>query len=117
MGPHIDKSPFNQRGLFLFVVKDIGCYIIFSKKLDKHYVGVCQDNLLQRIRHHNTAQYGSHRFTSAADDWELRLFIPAMDYSHAVRMERKIKMMKSRVYIQNLLKYPELVEKIYNQTR
>ncbi|MFT3753332.1 MAG: GIY-YIG nuclease family protein [Paludibacter sp.] len=63
----------------------IGCYIIHSSKLNRFYIGVTQDGVAARITKHNASTYGSHRFTSAADDWELFLFIPTADY--AMRLE------------------------------
>ena len=57
-----------------------------------------------------------HRFTAAANDWELFLKIDVNNYTHAVRLERKIKSMKSSKYIQNLKKYPELAAKITQET-
>jgi putative endonuclease len=93
-----------------------GCYILYSKKIEKFYIGVTLKSLDQRIDFHNTSYYGNNHFTSVTDDWELQLFIPTLNYSHAIRIERKIKSMKSKVYIQNLLKYNELVQKIYDLT-
>jgi putative endonuclease len=94
----------------------IGCYIIHSKQLRRYYVGVTQDDLTARIVKHNESSYGTHRFTSRASDWELYLFIPTSDYPHAVRIERKIKSMKSSVYIENLQKYPELLAQLVSST-
>ncbi len=93
------------------------CYILFSQKLNKFYVGVTTDDIHVRITKHNESQYGNHRYTSTADDWELYLDIVVEDFAHAVRMERKIKSMKSSKYIQNLKKYPELLEKIRLETK
>lgn len=93
-------------------MKDICCYILFSPSLCKFYTGACQDSLDDRIRKHNNHDYGMHRFTAAASDWELFLRIDAVSYAHALRIERKIKSMKSSVYIRNLAKYPEMVQKI-----
>ncbi|HQO49162.1 MAG TPA: hypothetical protein PK939_01950 [Bacteroidales bacterium] len=76
----------------------------------------CREDLPGRILHHNAHLYGNHRFTAAASDWELFLAIPVKDYSHAIRLERLIKAMKSAKYIRNLKKYPALVEKIVNET-
>lgn len=92
------------------------CYILFSNTLNKFYVGATQDDLPNRIQNHNNHSYGSHRFTAKAKDWHLFLAIPANDYSHAIRIERKIKSMKSRKYIENLNRYSELREKIIEQT-
>ena len=97
-------------------MKDVGCYIIFSKILNKNYIGVCQDSLQERIKKHNSSFYGKNRFTSKANDWSLKLFIPTASFSHAIRLERKIKSMKSSKYVDNLTKYPELINKILLET-
>jgi putative endonuclease len=89
-----------------------GCYILYSQKLAKYYVGATQEDVLSRIEKHNNHMYGEHRFTAATNDWQLFLFIASDDYAHAVRIERHIKKMKSKVYINNLKKYPELAEKL-----
>ena len=86
------------------------CYIIFSKSLNRFYVGACQ-NLEERIQNHNNGTYGKTTYTSTATDWELFLDIESNDFSHARRLEIKIKSNKSRTYILYLKKYPELVEK------
>jgi putative endonuclease len=91
------------------------CYIIFSQKLNRFYIGASQDEPTERIKKHNTHAYGSHRFTAAADNWTLFLDIPFSSFAHTVRLERFIKSKKSSDYIQNLKKYPEILEKIKNQ--
>jgi putative endonuclease len=73
--------------------------------------------LQQRINIHNQALYGSKCFTASAKDWRLIIFIQTENYTHAIRLERKIKAMKSSKYIENLLKYPELIEKIILETK
>ena len=92
------------------------CYILHSDKLDKFYVGATHLTVSERTVKHNKHAYGNHRFTALANDWKLFLDIHANDYAHAVRIERKIKSMKSSVYIRNLKKYPELVRKIVQNT-
>jgi putative endonuclease len=94
----------------------VGCYIIFSDKLNKFYIGATQEDVTLRIMKHNLGTYGKHRFTSTTNDWELFLFISALDYAHAIRIERKVKSMKSRTYIHNLVKYPELHQKLVSST-
>jgi putative endonuclease len=91
------------------------CYILYSQKLTRFYVGV-STNLEERLKKHNNHTYGAHRFTAKASDWEIFLSIELVDYSHAVRLERKIKLQKSAKYIRNLKQYPELVEKIISET-
>ncbi len=87
------------------------CYIIYSKKANHYYVGASRD-LLERIRKHNEKAYGSKAYTAIADDWQLFHFIDCDNYAHALRIERHVKEMKSRTYIENLKKYPEMCEKL-----
>lgn len=72
--------------------------------------------MVERIQKHNNHDYGNHRFTAVSNDWELFLKIEVKNYAHAVRLERKIKSMKSSTFIKNLVKYPELAEKIKSET-
>ena len=92
------------------------CYILFSPLLNRFYTGATQKPIDDRIFKHNNHLYGKHRYTAITDDWELFLKIEVSDYSHAIRLEKLIKSMKSSKYIRNLKKYPELIEKITKQT-
>ena len=94
-----------------------GCYILYSEKLCRFYIGVTQDDVAARIKKHNEAYYGKYKYTSKSNDWTLFLFIETSDFSHAVRIERKIKSMKSSKYIRNLKTNPELVSKIIKETK
>jgi putative endonuclease len=51
-------------------------------------------------------------FTAKADDWVLSFFNDNLEYSQARSIERHIKEMKTKAYIQNLKKYPEMMEKL-----
>jgi putative endonuclease len=88
------------------------CYIIFSQKLQCHYIGACHEDLESRIAKHNTHDYGAHRFTAKAEDWRLVLAIACENYSQAIKIEKHIKRMKSSIYISNLIKYPEMQLKL-----
>ncbi len=92
------------------------CYILYSPMLNKYYIGATQSEISSRISKHNYHLYGNHRYTATTEDWELFLSIEVEEYSHAIRIERKIKSMKSKVYIQNLKKYPEMLEKLVEIT-
>ncbi|MEM6514613.1 MAG: GIY-YIG nuclease family protein [Bacteroidota bacterium] len=92
------------------------CYIIFSPSKNRYYVGACKD-FTSRLNKHNAGEYGKSTYTTFTADWEPYLSIDADDFSHARRLELKIKKMKSRVYIKNLKKYPEMVERIKNKCR
>jgi putative endonuclease len=58
---------------------------------------------------------GNKSYTHCATDWKLFLLIPCTMIGQAVYIESKIKRMKSRKYIENLKKYPEIVEKILKE--
>ena len=92
------------------------CYILFSPTLDKFYIGATSTDIDLRIDKHNTAFYGNSKFTSKAKDWELFLSLDASDYQHALRIETKIKKMKSKTYILNLKNYEEMRTLLYNNT-
>lgn len=87
------------------------CYIIYSSRFDRYYVGATQDCVFTRIQNHNFAKYKGAS-TSFANDWEIFLIIECDSFSTAVKVERHIKCMKSKTYIQNLKKYPEMIFKI-----
>jgi putative endonuclease len=88
------------------------CYILYSHKIEKFYIGATHEDVDARIEKHNKNTYGNHRFTATTDDWELFLLIPTNNYQMAIRIERKIKSMKSAEYIRNLKKYPEMIQKL-----
>ena len=85
-------------------------YILFSKKLDRYYTGSCKD-LSYRIGQHLNKEF-VNSFTAKADDWELFFFVDDLLQSQARLIEEHIKRMKSRTYIENLKKYPEIIQKL-----
>ena len=89
----------------------IACYILYSTSLDRYYTGITQESIENRLELHNNSGYGNH-YTSQSSDWEVFLVIPCISVSQSMKIERHIKKMKSRMYIQNLKKYPEMVEKL-----
>jgi putative endonuclease len=91
------------------------CYILYSATLNRHYIGICQSDLQERIVKHNTHAYGDHRYTAKASDWRLLVCIETTTISQARKIELHIKRMKSSVYIQNLIKYPEMIDKLKMQ--
>lgn len=87
-------------------------YVLYSKRLQKYYVGETVD-LVQRINEHNAGMYKGS-FTSQSNDWELYLSFEVETRIMARRIETYIKKMKSKVYIENLKKYPEMIIKLKN---
>jgi len=47
-----------------------------------------------------------------AEDWELYQSIDELAYQQARLIEAHLKKMKSTTYIQNLTKYPEIIERL-----
>jgi putative endonuclease len=85
-------------------------YILFSKKLDKHYIGFTE-NLEQRLTFHSNDSQ-TRKYTYNADDWELIFTIECTSKSQGLSIEKHIKSMKSKIYIQNLFRYPEIKTKL-----
>jgi putative endonuclease len=99
-----------------FLVMSSVCYILFSEKLNRFYVGATNDTVEKRLEKHNQHSYGTQHYTAMSNDWEIFLSIEANDYPHAIRIERKIKSMKSKIFIRNLKLYSELRKKLIKQT-
>ena len=85
-------------------------YILFSNALNKYYIGQ-SENVEERIKLHLQKTFPS-AFTKIASDWEVFLVIPCNSRAHALQIEKHIKKMKSKVYIENLKNYPEMIEKL-----
>ena len=90
------------------------CYILYSKSINRYYVGFTSD-IEERLKLQNNGHFGGKTFTFKASDWEQYLLIPCETAEQAVFIESKIKKMKSRKYIENLKNYPEMIEKIQKE--
>ncbi len=74
-------------------------YIIYSRQLDKYYVGYTAD-LSKRINEHNS---GVSNFTAEASDWVLKYYESQQSRLSAMKREKEIKLKKSRKYIEWLI--------------
>ncbi|MGQ1911088.1 GIY-YIG nuclease family protein [Marinifilum sp. RC60d5] len=88
----------------------IEVYILVSSKLGIYYVGYTKD-LTNRIEMHQNGTF-QDSFTSKAKDWELFYCIECESIVQARRIEKHIKRMKSKKYIENLPKYSEISFKL-----
>ena len=88
-------------------------YILYSKSLDKYYVGEAID-LQERIKQHNSGFYET-AYTKITKDWTLYHSIACNSRIQARKIEMHIKKMKSRKYIQDLKKYPDIAKKLNNK--
>ena len=87
-------------------------YILYSKQLDKFYIGATRLNPTLRKERHLSEYYGSSKFTVKATDWNLYFEIECTSFTQALKIENHIKRMKSKSYIRNLHKYQEMTEKL-----
>ena len=87
-------------------------YIIFSKKLDRFYIGSTELHPTQRLELHNNQYYGKLKFTSNGIPWELFWYHHIHSKRVALKIEKHIKKMKSRKYILNIKKYPNIMQKL-----
>ena len=85
-------------------------YILYSKKLDRYYVGETSD-VEFRLQLHLKKSF-SKSFTSKSNDWEIVLVYEANSKENAVYLERFIKRMKSRKFIEKIIENPETLEEI-----
>ncbi len=85
-------------------------YILYSKTLEKYYIGSCL-NLDERLAEHRNKIY-SDSFTSIVCDWELFYCLDDLEYKQARNIELHIKKMKSCTYIENLKVYAEISLKL-----
>ena len=74
-------------------------YIIYSKKLNRYYIGYTED-FLKRLVEHNS---GISTYTSKANDWILKYIETHLNRLDAHRREMEIKGKKSRKYIEWLI--------------
>lgn len=97
--------------VFLFMAHYV--YILFSKTANKFYIGETP-NLVDRLEIHNSSQLNTNS-TKSAIPWEIYLTIQTIDKVVARKIEIHIKKMKSKIYLQNLKKYPEMTHKLVIQ--
>ena len=85
-------------------------YILYSATIDKFYVGSCKE-LTERFNEHLSEHFPG-AFTGITKDWNLYFSIDHLDSFEARKIETHIKKMKSRKYIENLKRYPDLAERL-----
>ena len=76
-------------------------YIIYSNKNNTYYVGETED-IITRLKQHNQ-HYFKKSYTKIADDWVLKLKYKCNTIEDARFLERFIKRMKSKVFIEKII--------------
>ncbi|OYU96616.1 MAG: excinuclease ABC subunit C [Bacteroidetes bacterium B1(2017)] len=75
-------------------------YILYSTFIDKYYIGFTGDDILLRIKKHNSNHKG---FTGGIGDWKLVYKEEYPTKQEAMQREREIKKWKSRKKIAQLV--------------
>jgi putative endonuclease len=76
------------------------CYILYSKSLDKYYIGHSCEDVQDRLRKHLSNHKG---FTAKTKDWIIVYSERFHSKSDAYQRELEIKSWKSTSKIQNLI--------------
>ena len=85
-------------------------YILYSPSLNEYYIGSCK-NLQLRINDHLSKCFPD-ACTAKVTNWTIHFEVNDLEYSQARKIEIHIKNMKSRTNVENLKKYPEIVNKL-----
>ena len=88
-------------------------YILHSKTSSKFYVGETHD-VQERILKHNQHEY-ANAFSKIANDWTLAISFECNDRSEALFLERFIKKMKSKIFIEKIIQNPEILSDILSK--
>ncbi|MBJ2173935.1 GIY-YIG nuclease family protein [Aureibaculum sp. A20] len=88
-------------------------YIIYSNSIDKYYVGET-NNLKERLIKHNEHLY-KKSFTKIASDWNYALTMECQNRQDAVSLEKFIKRMKSKKFIQKIILKPDILKVILDK--
>src|SRR5690554_7623462 len=82
---------------------------------------VCSSDLIgetpdveNRLIQHNT-HYFKTNFSKSANDWKLLLKYPCENRKESLFLERFLKRMKSRKFLQKVIAYPEILSDILNK--
>jgi putative endonuclease len=86
-------------------------YILKSLKTNQFYIGSTSKSITQRLAEHNDIAFAKS-FTAKGIPYEIFCSFSCDNITHARKIENHIKRMKSKVYINNLIKYPEIIDKL-----
>ncbi|MCB0453172.1 MAG: GIY-YIG nuclease family protein [Aequorivita sp.] len=85
-------------------------YIIHSENLCKYYVGETP-NVEMRLIQHN-GHYFKTNFTKSANDWRILLKYECGNRKEALFLEKFIKKMKSKIFIEKIITDPNILKDI-----
>ncbi|RKS01513.1 MULTISPECIES: GIY-YIG nuclease family protein [unclassified Flavobacterium] len=82
-------------------------YVLYSASANKFYVGETNDIDNRLLKHNNHSYDGS--FTKIAGDWKVVLLFECISKDQAFRLEKFIKKMKSKIFIEKIIVNPEIL--------
>ena len=85
-------------------------YILYSASIDHFYIGQTE-NLDIRKSWHDQKVFRKN-FTVRANDWAIFFVVECNSRQQALNIEKHIKKMKSKKYIKDLVRYPQIVENL-----
>ena len=75
------------------------CYILYSRKLDKYYIGSTADPK-GRLQRHNTSKKG---FTSTGKPWVIKYTEQFVTKEFTIKREMQLKSWKNRQILEDLI--------------
>ena len=88
-------------------------YILYSSSANKFYIGETSD-INFRLNLHNSHEFKGS-FTKIASDWEIKLSFENEQKSNILYLEKFIKKMKSKIFIQKIIENPEILNDILSK--
>ena len=85
-------------------------YVLYSLGLTKYYIGY-SSQVSNRLNYHNDLDKNVI-WTKRGIPWTLFLEINELSEPQAIKIESHLKKMKSKRYLENLKRYPEMVAKL-----
>ncbi|MGD9931577.1 MAG: GIY-YIG nuclease family protein [Mangrovibacterium sp.] len=76
------------------------CYILYSEKLDKYYIGSTGDPT-GRLQRHNSSKKG---FTATGKPWTLKYLEKFETKELALKREMQLKAWKNRLFLEELIR-------------
>ena len=93
---------------------EAGVYILYSGHLNRHYIGSTARTVSERLQQNNEHSFEG-AFSATATDWQVVYCLKCTSLSQARRIALHIKAMKSVDYINNLIRFPEMPEKLWSR--
>ena len=90
-------------------------YILYSKSVDKFYIGET-NNVINRLEIHNSHLIKG-AFTKIANDWEIKIVFECKNRNEALFLEKFIKRMKSRKFINTIIQNPEILNDVLSKSK